>query len=81
VSQHGGRRGVGRWERKLTSLEDWYFIVDLLPRGARTDGYEYRALHREARNLARDGLIQMVRLPRGQKRAAVGPIDLPFETP
>ena len=76
--QHGGRRGIGRWERQLASLEDWCFVVDLLPRGARTDGYEYKALHREACRLARDGMIQMITLPRGPKRAAVGPVGIPF---
>jgi hypothetical protein len=78
-NQHGGRRGIGRWERRLTSIDRWCFIVDLLPRGARTDGLQYRALHREARHLAEAGLIQMVTLPRGPKRAAVGPIGLPFD--
>ena len=75
----GGRRGVGRWELLLTSLSEWTFIVDLLPRGCTTSSDEYRALHREARSLATDGIIQMVSLTHGQKRAAVGPIGQPFD--
>jgi hypothetical protein len=74
----GGRRGVGRWELLLTSLTEWTFVVDLLPRGCTTTSDEYRALHREARSLAKDGLIQMVRLSRGRKRAAVSPVGLAF---
>jgi len=75
----GGRRGVGRWERRLTSLTEWTFVVDLLPRGCTTTSDEYRALHRAARSLTRDGLVQMVCLHRGKKRALVGPVDLPFD--
>jgi len=78
-NQHGGRCGIGRWERRLTSINRWHFIVELLPRGARTDGLEYKALRREARQLADAGLIQMVCLPRGPKRAAVGPLGVRFE--
>jgi hypothetical protein len=74
----GGRRGVGRWEVLLTSLTEWTFVVDLLPRGCTTLSDEYRALHRAARSLAKDGLIQMVRLSRGRKRTAVGPTGQPF---
>jgi len=79
VNDWGGRRGVGRWERRLTSLTRWTFVVDLLPRGCTTGSYEYRALHREARSLANDGIIQIVTLPRGRKRTAVGPIGQPFD--
>jgi hypothetical protein len=75
----GGRRGIGRWERLLTSLTEWTFVVDLLPRGCTTSSDEYRALHREARSLASAGIIQMVNLARGRKRAAVGPIGQPFD--
>ena len=74
----GGRRGVGPWERRLTSLTEWAFVVDLLPGGCTTTSDEYRALHREARRLADAGPIQMVTLPRGRKRAAVGPLGEPF---
>jgi hypothetical protein len=76
----GGRRGVGRWERRLTSLDCWTFVADLLPHGCNTSSDEYRALHREARSLADSGLIQMVTLPTGRKRAAVGPLGLPFDS-
>jgi hypothetical protein len=75
----GGRRGVGRWEQKLTSLTRWTFVVDLLPRDCTTASDEYRALHREARSLAVDGIIQMVTLQSGKKRAAVGPIGQGFD--
>ena len=40
---------------------------------------EYRALHREARSLAKDGIIQMVTLRSGSKRAAVGQVGLSFD--
>ena len=79
MGQHGGRRGVGRWESLLTSLTEWTFVVDLLPRGCTTTSDEYRALHREARSLAKDGIIQMVTLRSGKKRAAVGPIGQSFD--
>ena len=81
LSGWGGRRGTGRWERCLTSLTEWTFVADLLPRGRTTKSDEYRALHREARSLADAGLIQMVRLPKGRKRAAVGPLGQPFDWP
>jgi hypothetical protein len=74
----GGRRGVGRWEQRLTSLTEWTFVVDLLPRGCTTTSDEYRALHRAARSLARDGLIQMLCLPRGRMRSVVGLPGLDF---
>jgi hypothetical protein len=45
MNDWGGRRGVGRWERRLTALKEWTFVVDLLPRGCTTTSYEYRALH------------------------------------
>ena len=89
LSGWGGRRGTGRWERCLTSLTEWTFVADLLPRGRTTKSDEYRALHRaldshacRLRNkLADAGLIQMVRLPKGRKRAAVGPLGQPFDWP
>jgi hypothetical protein len=55
------------------------FVADLLPRSCTTASDEYRALHREARSLARDGIIEMVTLPRGRKRAAVGPAGQPLD--
>jgi hypothetical protein len=80
MNDWGGRRGVGRWERRLTALKEWTFVVDLLPRGCTTTSYEYRALHREARSLADARLIQMLTLPKGRKRAAVGPLGQPFDS-
>jgi hypothetical protein len=74
----GGRRGTGRWERRLTSMTGWTFVVDLLPQGCSTTSDEYRALHREARSLADAELIQMVTLSKGRRRAAVGPMGKPF---
>jgi hypothetical protein len=79
LTNWGGRRGTGRWERRLTSLDDWTFVADLLPRGCTTTSDEYRVLHREARSLADAGLIQMVTLHKGRKRAAVGPLGQPFD--
>jgi hypothetical protein len=79
LTNWGGRRGTGRWERRLTSLDDWIFVADLLPRGCTTTSDGYRALNREARSLANAGLIQMVKLPKGRKRAVVGPLGEPFD--
>ncbi len=79
MSGWGGRRGIGRWERLLTSLTQWTFVVDLLPRGCSTASHEYRALHRAARPLEADGLIAMVTFPTGSRRSAVGPIGTPCD--